>query len=95
MSRKCTDRKYCIQDDYGYSNWTVEGTSVDCLLHLNDKFPVDRFYGEVPELLFAKDCPRFIAGNSVEVDVDQEDGDLENYSDDPEIKALLKSYQRY
>lgn len=90
---KCTDCKYCIQQDYGYSNYTVEGTSVDCLLNLNPKFPEDRGYGLEPSIDFAASCSRYTAGESVYVDCDQEDGDLENYSNDPEIKELLKSHQ--
>ncbi len=89
---KCTDCKYAIEEDYGYSNYTVEGTSVDCLLKLNPKFPVDRGYGLEPDLDFAQDCSRFCAGGSVQVDCDQDDGELVNYSDDPEIKELLRKW---
>jgi hypothetical protein len=32
---KCTDCKYCVEQDEGYSNWTVEGTEIDCLLGKN------------------------------------------------------------
>ena len=86
----CTDCKYCIEEDYGYSNWTVEGTEVDCLIKAHPNFPVDRFYGEEPELKFAKKCSRFVKGYPVEVDCDQELGDLWEYSDDPEIITLLR-----
>lgn len=87
--KKCTDCRYCIQQDYGYSNWTVEGTDVDCLLKKNPDFPADRFYEETPSLTFAESCNKFSEGGSVYIDVDQEDGALENYSDDLEIKKLL------
>ena len=86
----CTDCKYCIQIEYGYTNWTVEGTEDDCLLGLNPKFPVDNFYDKEPSLKFADDCSSFIKGNGVYVDCDIEDGNIWNYSDDPEIIALLK-----
>ena len=87
---KCIDCKYCIQEHYGYSNYTVEGTSVNCLLNLNPKFPVDRGYGLEPDLAYAEECTKFCAGGSVQVDCDQDDGALENYSDDAEIKELLR-----
>ena len=90
--RKCNSCKYAIEVDYGYSNYTVEGTTVDCLLHLNPKFPEDRFYGLEPYLLFANECKSFSKGDPVGIDCDQEDGSLENYSNDPEIKNLLKEY---
>lgn len=89
---KCTDCKYCIEIDYGYSNYTVEGTDVDCLLKKNPAFPVDRFYGEEPALLFAEKCGNFTAGPHPEVDVDQDSGELSNYSKDPEVIELLKKW---
>lgn len=89
---KCTDCKYCIEEDYGYSNWTVEGTSADCLLSLNPKMPVDRAWNLEPELDFAGQCARFTAGEPVSVDCGQEQGDLANYSEDAEVKALLKAW---
>jgi len=91
---KCTDCKYCICSDYGYSNYTVEGTTADCLLGLNPGLPHDRFYGETPELDFAKTCEKFAAGYGVGVDVDQDLGALENYSDDEEIKELLRKFYK-
>ena len=87
---KCTDCKYCIEEDWGYSNYTVEGTEVDCLLKKNSLFPVDRFYGEEPTLLFAGECANFIVGPHPQIDVEREDGELWEYSDDPEIIGLLK-----
>lgn len=86
---KCTDCKYCIEEDYGYSNYTVKGTMADCLIGLNQGLPEDRFYGEEPALAFAEKCDRFMAGGSVLVDCDKDLGALENYSDDPDVKKLL------
>jgi hypothetical protein len=88
---KCTDCKYCIEEDYGYSNYTVEGTSADCLLGLNASMPVDRGWGTEPALDFAAQCQRFTKGDSVQVDCDREAGALENYSEDEEVRALLKA----
>ena len=87
---KCTDCRYCILKDYGYSNYTVEGTTVDCLKNKNPDFPKDRFYGKEPAIAYADQCDTFSAGESVTVDCDRNDGALENYSDDEEIKALLR-----
>jgi hypothetical protein len=88
----CNECKYCILLDYGYSNYTVEGTTADCLRGLNPGLPKDHFYGEQEELKFAETCKSFIAGDNVYIDVEQEDGALENYSDDEEIKELLRKY---
>ncbi len=86
---KCTECKYCVQQDYGYSNYTVEGTDCNCLLGKNPKFPMDRFYNEEPELNFAEMCKDFILGDSVEIDCDREGSFPDDYSDDNEIRFLL------
>ena len=91
---KCTDCKYCLQEDYGYSNYTVEGTSVDCLLNLNTKFPVDRGWVHDPEIDYAEECSKFCSGEAVAVDCDMDEGELVNYSDDPEIKELLSKWEK-
>lgn len=90
--KSCNDCKYCMNTDYGYSNYTVEGTVSECLLNLNPNFPVDRFYGEEPALKYAKKCIKYEVGESVSVDVDCDLGLLENYSEDSEIKELLRRY---
>lgn len=91
---KCTDCKYCVEQDCGYSNYTVEGTEVDCLLGLNPAMPVGRFYGEEPSLSFAERCEKFISGSCVYIDVDRECIQCgqklsAGYTDDPEIGPLL------
>jgi hypothetical protein len=86
----CSECIYSIREDNGYSNYTVEGTDIDCLKSLNPNFPVDAWYGECKQGLFAAECPSFFRGVGVSVDVDQDMGELENYSDDPEIKELLR-----
>jgi hypothetical protein len=91
--KTCEECKYCFQRDYGYSNWTVEGVIINCLLKMNPGFPKDRFYGGDPALLFAEQCSRFVRGEPVDVDVEQEEGPLENYSQDPEIKELLRGWE--
>lgn len=80
----CDACKYCYYQDYGYSNYTVEGTEANC--------PKDRFYGVHPALKYAESCCGFAPGHPVDVDVDHDDGDLENYSDDPEVKELLRNF---
>lgn len=91
MAVTCNDCKYCIMQDFGYSNYTVEGTEADCLKNQNQRFPVDNWYGHSEEAKYAFECPMFVEGDPVYVDCDQEDGALENYSDDPEVKELLRA----
>ena len=96
---KCTDCKYHVSEDTGYSNWTVEGTDVDCLLGLNPDMPIDNFFGEEKSLEFAQKCDRFVKGDGVYIDVDREgledyDNPLSSaYTDDPEIIPLLDKWE--
>jgi len=90
--KTCDDCRFCIKKDYGYSNYTVEGTDVNCLKNANPAMPFDQAWGENPQLSFAENCSSFEAGTAVGVDCDQDLGDLVNYSDDPEIKELLASW---
>lgn len=86
---KCTECKYCVMQDYGYSNYTVEGTMVSCLLDKNPEFPEDRWYNEHITLGYAENCNSFSDGDAVLIDVEMDDGCISEYSDDPEIKELL------
>lgn len=87
---KCTECKFCLLEDYGYSNYTVEGTDASCLLELNPDFPVDNWYGESPAHDFANVCPRFKEGNPVEIDVECESGHILNYVCDGEVYSIIE-----
>ena len=89
--KNCSDCKYAFRTDTGYSNWTVEGTDLDCLKKLNPSFPDDNWYGESEAGKFAESCESFVEGDGPHFDVDMDMGDAENYSDDPEIKELIKA----
>lgn len=73
MSKTCEDCDNCLCMDYGYSNWTVEGTTVVCMVKAHPKPEFDRFYGENPDMQFAAQCPRFSPGGAHLLDVDHED----------------------
>jgi len=72
MSRICSECRYAVLVDYGYSNYTVEGTNLYCAkkLHPNDGF--DHWYGENKEVRFAENCSGYVSGAPVQVDVDHE-----------------------
>ena len=84
----CSECKYKYMQDYGYSNYTVEGTTFYCLKksHPDDGF--DRFYGEDARLDFASKCSEFEKGDGIDIDVDMEAGNINDYTDDPEIIFL-------
>lgn len=87
---KCDDCKFCVLEDYGYSNWTVEGTDANCLLHMNPWFPVDRGWETAEELDFANICPRFKEGEPMHIDVDHENGHIIHYAHDSEVYTMLE-----
>lgn len=89
---KCTDCRFCVETDYGYSNYSTEGTEVYCLLGLNPKLPEDRFYGEEPTLLYATKCDKFTPGDHPHLDVEHDCCGPETYTDDPEILVLLRKW---
>lgn len=72
QNRTCEGCKHGWLLDYGYSNYTVEGTTFACgkLLHPEGSF--DRFYGEDWRLSFAEECFGFEPGEAIWVDVDEE-----------------------
>lgn len=98
MSKKCDECRWCLLEDYGYSNYTTEGTYVHCLKNLHPESGWDRFYGEDKRLQFAETCPSFEQGVAVTIDVDRDDqksGDplSVGYADgDPEVGVLLDAW---
>ncbi len=92
--KTCDGCKWALHQDFGYSNYTTEGTTFSCLKDLHpEKEGFDEFYGEDKRLEFAQQCPGYVAGEGTYVDCDREqegpDGDMSNYNSDPEVLALL------
>lgn len=72
LFKKCTDCRFHILRDEGYSNYTVEGTSFNCAKGLHPKAPFDNYYSKAPELGFAESCSSFTKGEGLHMDVDYE-----------------------
>lgn len=72
LFKKCTECRFHILRDDGYSNYTVEGTSFNCAKGLHPKAPFDNYYSKAPELGFADTCSSFTRGEGVHVDVEGE-----------------------
>ena len=75
VERTCTDCKFAIFQDTGYSTYTVEGTDFYCAKRLHPKDGFDRFYGHDDRLDFAAECAGFEHGEPVRRDVDHDDYD--------------------
>jgi len=69
----CEDCKFAIFADYGYSNYTTEGTTFSCAKNAHPDGSFDRFYGEEKKLEYAAQCPSFVSGDSIHMDCDQYD----------------------
>ena len=79
--KKCSNCDFCVLQDFGYSNYTVEGTEVYCSNGLNPAAPFDRWYGADSRDEFAKTCSAFQhTVGPVSIDCDFEDGSFEAYS---------------
>ena len=77
MTRTCLTCCHRYYKDYGYSDWTVEGTDVRCRYGLNPDYPAQEPYSyeqaKEPHT-FAEKCPHYFPGDhaghfSVEEDV--------------------------
>lgn len=68
-SRTCEDCNRCYSQDFGYSNWTVEGTNYGCYV---DVWEEDGDFNYFKRFLKhnAINCPYFEAGGMWEMDVD-------------------------
>ena len=76
VSRKCSECDFAILADFGYSNYTVEGTTVYCSKHLHPDGEFDHWYGESEKDLFANKCSEFSSiEGPVMVDVEGEEID--------------------
>jgi hypothetical protein len=72
VPKSCNDCEFALFNDYGYSNYTVEGTEFFCTLNFHPADGFDRFYGTDNRLAFADECPMFTVGEPILMDVDRE-----------------------
>lgn len=70
--RKCADCRLCKMQDTGYSNWTVEGTTVECMVNAHPDGSFDRWYGDDYRMHYANWCPQFQRGGAVHISVEGE-----------------------
>jgi hypothetical protein len=83
----CLECKNHLSVDYGYSNYTTEGTTFYCGLKLHPDGEFDQFYGTDKRLDYANQCSSFVEGEGIDMDCDRE-----NYSDlSQEQKELFDS----
>lgn len=78
--KNCNECRFAVLEDYGYSNYTVEGTNFSCALKLHPQGSFDRFYGHTPKMDYADECSNYSEGDPVWLDVDGENIDSFNLS---------------
>ncbi len=96
--KSCMDCKFRLSDDFGYSNYTTDGTTFHCLLKKHPDMPFDQFYGTDKRLLFAGQCDSYVEGEGVLLDAGREDLETgqklsQAYTTDPEIAPLLDAWE--
>jgi len=84
----CNDCKYAIFEDYGYSNYTTEGTAFHCSKKAHPSDGFDRWFGEDERLGFAQSCKEFARGDAIEMDCDRE-AELT-----PEQRAIFDEWEK-
>jgi hypothetical protein len=91
----CSNCEYAIFHDYGYSNYTVEGTTFYCAINKHPDGAFDRWYGESERLQFAEECDSFTEGDPIELDVEfSEEYDLKHLTEkEAEIYYKWKNNQ--
>jgi hypothetical protein len=73
MKNLCENCKYATYTDYGYSNYTVEGTDFECAKKLHPGGIFDAFFNKAPEFKLLEDCSGFEEGDTIHMDVDGEE----------------------
>lgn len=69
--KSCNDCRFAIMTDFGYSNYTVEGTTFLCGKNLHPHGEFDRWYGEETRLQYAEECIGYEGGGAIFIDVDR------------------------
>lgn len=68
--RSCASCKFCVHQDHGYSNYTVEGTDISCLANKFESY--DEGYGDNYANGLATNCELYNEGEHWDIDVDGE-----------------------
>jgi hypothetical protein len=70
MSTPCDACRFCVEQDEGYSNYTVEGVTIKCAKGLHPDGDFDRWYGEDKRLNAVVDCSGYVEGEPLDLDVE-------------------------
>ncbi len=79
LTKTCENCKFFVKKDYGYSNYTVEGTTGSCLAGKHPAAEFEVSYDSQPEYEVAKQCSYYNKGECWDLDCD---GENESPSDE-------------
>lgn len=65
--RRCDQCRHAKLKQYGYSSYTVEGTTFSCVLECHPERSFDRWYGEDQRLKYANNCGSFREGTPIKI----------------------------
>lgn len=92
--KSCVGCKFLYGHDEGYSNYSVENTSMICALNRNPNLPSGQPWDWTREpdnwpKTNESRCERYAPGTEVRLDVDGEDK-VEDQTQDPEVIAAIR-----
>jgi hypothetical protein len=96
--KSCVGCKFLYSKDTGYSNYTIEETTIYCAKNLNDRLPDDEPWDwrhepdNWPKTMYGR-CNLYAVGVMVRLDVENEDP-VENQTDDSEVRAAINAHTR-
>ena len=71
-TKKCSNCSFCLLKDYGYSNWTVDGTNSVCRRGKRPTFDVG-WNDDNENDLFAQECSEYFYGQPLKRRVEDYD----------------------
>jgi hypothetical protein len=86
----CAECRFCVEQDEGYSNYTVEGVTIQCAKGLHPDGDFDRWYGEDKRLRNVEDCSGYDKGEPLWLDADGDNARSLN-TEEQEVYDLLSS----
>ena len=72
MKQSCNNCRYAVLKDFGYSNYTIEGTEFSCAIQLHPDGSFDHWYGQDARLNWGSECAGYEYGEPAHVDVEQD-----------------------
>jgi hypothetical protein len=86
----CSNCRYSFCIEYGYSNYTVEGSDLYCVADFISRQGVDRFWNEEPVLQEAETCPWWTKIDvEITFDVDLINNWLDYFDDEDASRRIL------